>query len=284
MLKSLSTQFAATLFFGPLGLAYTSVAAAVFLTLVLAVLFFTELGILSLFLVWPLAIIVGLVFVKLHNDQVRSSGSRLLLGPGEEPDFVSSVSSWARGVAVLGLILVGGYIAYLYLPDGSKQSVDNTASKLGRIVPSGLSAENDAGTENSSQQQADTVAANTETVTDGQTNGNAAVIAANSSDNNGDDNFSVIALPQREVATVIIDSDGTVQQGEEGSALNSGQPELTVDAPLVNLRRGPGTSFDIVTTVQAGDRLFEFARDGNWINVETASTGASGWIYSRLVR
>ena len=70
MLKSLSTQFAATLFFGPLGLAYSSMAAAVFLTLVLAVLYFTGLGILAVGLVWPIAIIVGLVFVKLHNDQI----------------------------------------------------------------------------------------------------------------------------------------------------------------------------------------------------------------------
>ena len=215
MLKSLSTQFAATLFFGPLGLAYSSVASAVFLTLVLAVLFFTELGILSLFLVWPLAMIVGLVFVKLHNDQVRSSGSRLLLGPGEAPDFVSSVSSWARGLAVLGLILVGGYIAYLYLPDSGRQSVGTTASKLGRIVPSERTAENDTGNANNNQQPAATELADSDAVTGGQDNASAAVIAANSSDNSSDDNFSVIALPQREVATVIIDSDGTVQQGEK---------------------------------------------------------------------
>jgi len=47
MLKSLSTQFAATLLFGPLGLAYSSVAAAVFLTLLFAVLYFTDLGMLA---------------------------------------------------------------------------------------------------------------------------------------------------------------------------------------------------------------------------------------------
>ncbi len=268
MLKSLSTQFAATLFFGPLGLAYTSVATAVFLTLVLAVLFFTELGVLSLLLIWPLSIIVGLVYVKLQNDQVRSSGSRLLLAPGEEPDFVSSLSSWGRGVAVLGLILVGGYVAYLYLPNGlNNTGSDDSAGQIGRIVPADSA----------------TTAGNDTNDTDEQPL-NTTVIAANSSDTAGNDNFSVIALPQQEVATVIIDSDGTVQQGEAGSALNSGQPELTVDASLVNLRRGPGTSFDIVTQLQAGDKLFEFARDGNWINVETATNGYSGWIYNGLVR
>lgn len=280
MLKSLSTQFAATLFFGPLGLAYTSVATAVFLTLVLAVLFFTELGILSLMLIWPVSIIVGLIFAKLHNDQVRSSGSRLLLAPGEEPGFVSSISSWTRGLAVLALIMVGGYITFLYLPNGGNGSDKASGNQLGRIVPSGQSvASSDTGENNTAESETNTIAGN-----NAQTPTSTAVIAANSSDSSGDDSFSVIALPQREVATVIIDSDGTVQQGKEASALNSGQPELTVDASLVNLRRGPGTSFDIVTQVKAGDKLFEFARDGNWINVETASTGDSGWIYNRLVR
>jgi len=78
MLKSLTTQFAATLFFGPLGLAYSSVAAAVFLTLLFAVIYFTGLGLMAALLIWPIAIITGLVFVKVHNDQIRSSGSRLL--------------------------------------------------------------------------------------------------------------------------------------------------------------------------------------------------------------
>ena len=108
----------------------------------------------------------------------------------------------------------------------------------------------------------------------------AAVIAAKSSD--GNDNFAVIALPQREVATVVLDSNGDISEGGSG-ALNSGQPELTVSGAVVNLRQGPGTGFPIITQVEQGDRLFEFARDGQWINVETESSGYTGWIYRSLV-
>jgi hypothetical protein len=294
MLKSLSTQFAATLFFGPLGLAYSSVAAAVFLTLLLAVLFFSALGGLALVIVWPLSIAIGLVFVKLHNDQLRSSGSRLLLGPDDDFEDTSPLNSWGRGVAVLALLLAGAFVLFLYLP--------KERQPIGRIV-----ATDSAGTSSESQAAPDPQEAMASAIKalkeayagtstdvaeatspDGlavnEQQSTPAVIAAKANEDESNDDFAVIALPEQEVATVIIDNDGNVQQGELDSALNSGRPELTVDAPLVNLRRGPGTSFDIITTVRAGDRLFEFARDGNWVNVETASSGYTGWIYSRLVK
>ncbi len=275
MLKSLSTQIAATLFFGPIGLAYTSMAAAVFMTLVLAVLFFSELGILSLFVVWPLSMLVGMVFVKLHNDQVRSSGSRLLLGPGDDFEPMSAAGSWTRALAVLSLILVGGFALFLYMPKGGS----DIGSSIGRIVsPSPASAESN--TDLNTALVTDTVVAPSAQDVDSTP----AVIAANANQDNGDDNFAVIALPEREVATVVIDPEGNVAQGEVDSALNSGRPQLTVDATLVNLRRGPGTGFDIVTQLQSGEQLFEFARDGNWINVEIADSGETGWIYSQLVR
>lgn len=259
MLKSVWTQIAATLFFGPLGLAYTSVATAVFLTLVLAVLLFTELGVIAIFLIWPVSILVGLIYVKLHNDAIRSSGSRLLLGPGEEAGLISTLGSWTRGLAVCALVVTGAYLFYLYLPQNDQ------GSKLGRIV----GVESTADVESSNNEQAVPVSSE-------------AVIAANSRDNS--DQFAVIALPQREVKPVVLDNEGNVTTGDSQSALNAGQPELTVSGAVVNLRQGPGTNFPIVTQVEQGDRLFEFARDGQWINVETETTGYSGWIYGTLVR
>lgn len=265
MLKSVSTQFAATLFFGPLGLAYCSVAAAVFFTLLLAVLVFTEIGILAVLLIWPLSILAGLVFVKLHNDGIRSSGSRLLLGPGEGMDLASTIGAWTRSLALVALVVTAGYVAYLYIPKDS-----NSGSQLGSIV--------DAQTDTETR-----VASGTEaTMSEDSVNTNASVIAANSLDSK--DNFAVIALPQREVTTVVLDSNGEVTSGLSQSSLNNGQPELTVSGAVVNLRQGPGTGFSIITQVEQGDKLFEFARDGQWINVETATTGTSGWIYRTLVQ
>lgn len=112
MLKSLSTQFIATLCFGPIGLVYSSMAAAVFLTLILAVLYFTEIGIAAVVIIWPIAIVAGLIFVKLHNDQIRSSGSTLLLGPDDEDQGLSAIGSWMRGIAVLALLGVGSYVVF----------------------------------------------------------------------------------------------------------------------------------------------------------------------------
>lgn len=282
MLKSFSSQIAATLFFGPLGLAYSSVAAAVFLTLVLAVLFFTELGVLSLLIVWPLSIIVGMVFVKLHNDQIRSSGSRLLLGPGDDYEEVTSAGSWGRGIAVLALLVVGAFVAYSYLPD-SKETLNRIVqSERTQQAPAAQTVETTTVVASVAAEAAENIAT-VDAVSENNTT-TTAVIAARASNDENNEDFAVIALPEREIATVIIDNDGNVEQGEADSALNSGRPQLTVDAPLVNLRRGPGTGFDIITTVEAGEQLFEFARDGNWINVETASNGFTGWIYSTLVR
>ena len=269
MLKSVPTQLAATLFFGPVGLAYCSVAAAVFFTLLLAVLVFTEVGIYAVFLIWPVSILVGLVFVKLHNDGVRSSGSRLLLGPGDEMDLATTIGSWTRGLAVMALVVTAGYLAYLYVP---KDRADS--SQLGRIV--------DAQTDSATDTAEKLMVVATQDSKDEAVNTSAAVIAANSQ--NSSDNFAVIALPQREVTTVVLDSEGQVTNGDSQSSLNSGQPELTVTGAVVNLRQGPGTGFPIITQVEQGDKLFEFARDGQWINVETATTGYSGWIYRTLVQ
>ncbi len=263
MLKSLSTQFAATLFFGPLGLAYSSVAAAVFLTLVLAVLVFTEIGILAVALIWPISIVVGLIFVKLHNDGMRSSGSRLLLGPGEEPGLVSALGSWGRGLAALALIFTAGYLVYLYLPSDLQGG-----NSLGRIV--------DADGSSKSALSSNTI------VSDNPDSAETAVIAANSKSN---DNFAVIALPQREVATVVLDSNGSVVSGEvQQPGIVNGQSQLTVRSSVVNIRQGPGTNFPIVTQVEQGDKLIEFARDGQWINVETEASGYTGWIFNTLVQ
>jgi len=128
MQKSLSTQFAATVFFGPMGLAYTSMPVAVFFTLLLAVLFFTELGILSVLLIWPLSIIIGMLLVKLHNDQHRRHG-RLLLAPEDDDGLL--VSSGGRALLALCTIALLGTLA-IWFAAGKK----NVGSDIGRIVDS----------------------------------------------------------------------------------------------------------------------------------------------------
>jgi len=131
MQKSLSTQIAATVFFGPMGLAYTSMAVAVFFTLLLAVLIFTELGLLSVLLIWPLSIIIGTLLVKLNNDQHRHHG-RLLLAPEDEDGSLISGGSGGRAFVTLCAVALLGTLAIWYL-SGKKNDV---GPDIGRIVDS----------------------------------------------------------------------------------------------------------------------------------------------------
>lgn len=269
MLKSLLTQFAATLFLGPLGLVYSSMATAVFFTLLLAVMFFSELGIYSVLLIWPISIVTGLLMVKFHNDNVRQSGTRLLLGPDEEPSRLTAIGSWVRGFAVLSLIAVSGYIVYLYLPEIRGNEPD-------QIVDSGIAVP--VVTSN----LADPLdSQNANSVTPIQVDQNSA--GSSGTENRTDGGFAVVALPKREITPVVIDakSDDVVSNSDAGIVTN--QATLLVREAVVNLRQGPGTTFAIVTQVERGELLIEFARDGQWVNVEAAATGATGWIYGRLV-
>ena len=252
MLKSPSTQFAATLFFGPLGLAYSSVAAAVFLTMLLAVLIFTELGIFAIAIIWPISIIAGLLLVKMHNDGFRQSGRGLLLGPGEEAPLVSALRSWARGLAVLGLIAVGGFITFWY--------VQNSRSDIGRIV------------EDTDEPAESILASNTASNTDTQQ----AAIVIGAPDQSVDDNY-VVTFDQQQIEPVVIDSSSQATSDSEDGII------LYVTEEVVNLRKGPGTSNVILAQMVRGQRVSELGRDGAWVNVKDLSSGKDGWVFGRLI-
>ncbi len=281
MLKSLSTQFIATLCFGPIGLVYSSMAAAVFLTLILAVLYFTEIGIAAVVIIWPIAIVAGLIFVKLHNDQIRSSGSTLLLGPDDEDQGLSAIGSWMRGIAVLALLGVGSYVVF------STNKEDFTDSVADRVA--------DATAPGEDVKQVKQIEVLGSVTTDNDTNN----VNDNDNDNDnelnlaetfplGDDGVvltSSTVQPDSSVTVITLDEQ-TVQPVVIGTAAQSSSPDRNiwyVDSELVNLRDGPGTNFSILIQVVRGDELAEIERAGNWIRVEMSDTGATGWIYSRLV-
>ncbi len=259
MLKSLSTQFAATLFFGPLGLAYSSVAAAVFVTLLFAVLYFTELGLAAALLIWPIAIIAGLVFVKLHNDQIRSSGSSLLLGPGESEGVVGMVNSWGRGIAVLSLIGVVAYLALWYSPSG-------TSEKIGRMVDVSPVENAVAGSDVSTETNSGSSVIDPDAPLDTQ--------IVTTSLKETESSFSETTFDQQEATSVV--SDASSEPGADETI-------VYVDSAVVNLRDGPGTNYKVLVQVQRGDELREIDRAGGWVSVIASKSGTSGWILGRLV-
>lgn len=60
--------------------------------------------------------------------------------------------------------------------------------------------------------------------------------------------------------------------------------KLFINGENVNIRSGPGTDFEIVTTLDRGHELIEFGREGDWINVGIArADGRDGWVLSTLV-
>jgi len=270
MLKSLTSQFALTLFLGPLGLVYSSVAAAVFLTLVFAVLYFTAMGPFAVLLMWPVAIVTGLVFVKMHNDRIRQSGGRLLLGPGEEGELVSTLGSWGRGFAVLSLLAVGGYLGYWYL-SGADQSRS----------PKELLADSLLG----EKMQESTMVSDLESDALPM-----ATIDTSNSGNSTPSNLSnVIAFEPDDATPVVI---GTSSGRTTSSAPVSTNTEsfsqidgarLYVEAQRANLRNGPGTNYSILDQVESGDELVELERAGSWISVAVSNSGVRGWIFNGLV-
>jgi hypothetical protein len=53
----------------------------------------------------------------------------------------------------------------------------------------------------------------------------------------------------------------------------------------VNLRRGPGTNFNVVERVPTGSEVQVLARseDGAWYRVRVFSTGATGWLSAQIL-
>lgn len=65
------------------------------------------------------------------------------------------------------------------------------------------------------------------------------------------------------------------------------EPELDlreVAGSQVNMRMGPGTNFDVITTLDGGTQLevLDVTEDG-WANVSTVDRGIEGWMAERLL-
>jgi len=94
--------------------------------------------------------------------------------------------------------------------------------------------------------------------------------------NEGNESFSIVTLEEQEIEPVVIGTSSAEQEVYTGAV-------LYVDAPVVNLRDGPGTDYKILVQVARGEQLSEIERDGDWVNVTAAGSGTTGWIFGRLV-
>lgn len=70
----------------------------------------------------------------------------------------------------------------------------------------------------------------------------------------------------------------------EGGALLSSSPKAVINGPLVNIRSGPGTQFDIVATAERGAEYDIVARNpaGDWWSI-CCVNGAPAWVIAEFV-
>lgn len=59
-------------------------------------------------------------------------------------------------------------------------------------------------------------------------------------------------------------------------------PSVIVKSDLANIRSGPGTTYDILFTIEKGVPFKILNRQGNWIHIEHGD-GDRGWIHDSLV-
>ncbi len=93
-----------------------------------------------------------------------------------------------------------------------------------------------------------------------------------------------LATQAKRVATV-----GRGRLAETGGGPSRrGETVFNVPVPLVttsraNLRAGPGTTFDVVATVEPSTRLTGYAASQEWLRV-TLADGRTAWVHQGLVR
>ncbi len=59
---------------------------------------------------------------------------------------------------------------------------------------------------------------------------------------------------------------------------------LYIQGNDVNVRKGPGTGFEVILTLNLGHKLVEFGRRGDWVNVGIDRTGGKdGWVHTSFV-
>ena len=63
------------------------------------------------------------------------------------------------------------------------------------------------------------------------------------------------------------------------------EPFAVVLADVLNLRAGPGTNYDVISKLKAGDQLslVERTQDGEWVCVENPNDEGLGWVFASLV-
>jgi hypothetical protein len=292
MLKSQSTQLACTLLFGPLGLAYISMASAVMLTLLTVVLYFTLLGPVAIVGMWPVAIVLGALAVHLSNVQQRNIGMNLLLTDDRRSEEVKELlAAGARFAAIAVFIGGAAFGVYRYGTSAADKAVDSMAQLAEQTGVSSLFAEADTLQPADDSETTVTPVASVDSATIGvpATQSEAVAIALAS----GPAPLPSVALPQEQPDVVVLPASSMapkaapqrkVRKVPSAPLVKVARRDRFVKQAIANLRSGPGTGHSIVDIARKGDRLVQLARQGNWVQVQLASSDRTAWIFGGLLK
>jgi len=58
---------------------------------------------------------------------------------------------------------------------------------------------------------------------------------------------------------------------------------MVIKGSRVNIRKGPGTNYAVLTILKAGEPVKALGKQGDWYQVQLQD-GRVGWVYGTLVR
>lgn len=87
--------------------------------------------------------------------------------------------------------------------------------------------------------------------------------------------------------TLIIEGDNNARQLMQTLLSEGRQAELSeatsVRRSKANIRKGPGTQYKVLTTLQQGHKLLPLKRQGRWILVGIEGKSYTGWVHDNLI-
>ena len=97
--------------------------------------------------------------------------------------------------------------------------------------------------------------------------------------------------PEMEANVVLAAADSATPEPAQTAAVEVMAPVVEpkldireVAGSRVNMRMGPGTGFDVITTLDGGTKLEVLSvDDSGWANVSTVDRGIEGWMAERLL-
>ena len=112
----------------------------------------------------------------------------------------------------------------------------------------------------------------------------AQAVSAQATANAGSANATALAVSNQATAQAVA-AQATAQVVAAQATTQASGPTIRIDRPSVNVRNGPGTTYDVVTGANANEQFSVVGRNdaGDWYEI-TLANGTRAWIFSGIVQ